>query len=142
MRKLYKLAGLPKRDRALLFQAALLLAIVKLGLILFPFQTLRQWLAKISPQFTPQSPLSAEKVTWAIEVASRYIPGGVKCLTRALAARVLLARQGYITQLHIGVAKDERGQLEAHAWVESEGRVVMGRLHDGERFIPLANFKH
>jgi hypothetical protein len=48
----------------------------------------------------------------------------------------LLVRQGYPALLHIGAAKGEGGQLRAHAWVESEGRVVIGG-HDLGRYAPL-----
>jgi hypothetical protein len=39
---------------------------------------------------------------------------------------MLLARRGYPALLHIGVAKGKEGQFQAHAWVESEGKVVIG----------------
>jgi Transglutaminase-like superfamily len=142
MRKLSKFVRLQQRDRGLLFKTVLLLAAVKLGLALLPFQTLRRLLAKLSQRLPPQRPLSVAKAIWAIEVASRYMPGGAKCLVRALATQVLLARQGYATQLRIGVAKGDRDRLEAHAWVESQGRVVIGRLNNWERFIPLPDLKN
>jgi hypothetical protein len=36
----------------------------------------------------------------------------------------------------LGIAKDERGRIEAHAWVEVSGRVILG---DGDlkRYVPL-----
>jgi hypothetical protein len=39
--------------------------------------------------------------------------------------------------LRIGVAKGEAGKLEAHAWVESQGRIVIGGLRDLPYFTPL-----
>ncbi|MDY6781432.1 MAG: lasso peptide biosynthesis B2 protein [Cyanobacteriota bacterium] len=136
-----KFVRLEPRDRLLLIQAALLLSAIKLGLALFSFKSLRQRLAQFSPNSTPQVPIPVETVVWAIEVASRYIPGGARCLARALAASALLSRQGYPSQLRIGVAKDEVGQLEAHAWVELEGQAIVGRLRDGDRFVPLSDLK-
>lgn len=132
---------LQPRDRFLLVQAALLLSAVKLGLALFSFQQLRRRLAQFSPHSTPQNPVPVETVVWAIETASRHIPGGARCLARALAAGVLLSRQGYASVLRIGVAKDAIGQLEAHAWVEIEGEAIVGRLRDRDRFIPLPDLK-
>ena len=38
--------------------------------------------------------------------------------------------------LHIGAVKDEEGKFLAHAWVESEGRVVIGG-HELERYTRL-----
>ncbi|MBD2576892.1 lasso peptide biosynthesis B2 protein [Oscillatoria sp. FACHB-1406] len=141
MKKLYRLARLNGRDRVLFLQAAFLLAIVKLGLTRFSFQTLHRWLAKIFSKSTPKYVVPAEKILWAVETASRNLPGGAKCLNRALVAQTLLARQGYPARLRIGVAKNACGQLEAHAWVENEERILVGRLVDGERFVPLADFE-
>jgi ABC-type molybdenum transport system ATPase subunit/photorepair protein PhrA len=57
---------------------------------------------------------------------------------RGLAGEVLLIRAGYSAQVRIGVAKDPAGKLEAHAWVESDGRVVIGD-HDLHRFTTLGS---
>jgi hypothetical protein len=53
-----------------------------------------------------------------------------------MAAQVLLRRNGHPADLRFGVRRSER-KLEAHAWVESRGRVVIGR---GQltRFTPLS----
>lgn len=145
MRRLSKFLDLEQRDRVLLLNAALLLAATKLGLRLLPFQTLRRLLARLKPAADlasfPPTDLYFQKIVWAVEVASRYIPGGEKCLARALVAHNLLTRQGYAAQLRIGVAKDEEGKLEAHAWVESEGQIAIGRVRNWERFVPLPHFE-
>ena len=63
----------------------------------------------------PQSdPTTIDRVVWAVEVASRYVPK-TTCLTRALTAQVLLGRLGHTTSLRIGVARNAAGQLETHA---------------------------
>jgi len=85
----------------------------------------------------PAEKTSVDKVIWAVSVASHYMPGGVKCLARALATQILLHWHGYPADLQIGVAKGEAGQLEAHAWVESQGQIVMGYLSNLSRFTPL-----
>lgn len=140
MRRLHKFLHLTSGDRRLLASTVFLLTAIRLGLWILPFQTLRQILAKITPtttdlQETDQASMS--RVVWAIAVASGCMPGGVKCLARALATQVLLGRRGWRTQIRIGVAKGEGGQLEAHAWVESQGRIVIGGLKDLGRFSPL-----
>ncbi len=140
MKRLRKLLQLPKRDRFLLASTALLLGAIKLGLLLLPFQTLRRLLARMTlahSQLQQADQASVGKVVWAVEVASRYMPGGVKCLARALATQVLLEKRGHPAHLRIGVAKSESGQLEAHAWVESQGKIVIGSLADLARYTPL-----
>src|SRR5438309_451978 len=72
-----------------------------------------------------------DRVVWAVVVASRYVPMST-CLTQALAAQVLLARRGYSAHLHIGVAKEgAEAKLKAHAWVESDGKVLIGSSEPG-----------
>jgi hypothetical protein len=61
----------------------------------------------------------------------------VKCLARALATQHLLAVNGYGAQLRIGVAKESSGKLEAHAWVEYQGNVIIGGLQHLSAFTPL-----
>jgi len=82
-------------------------------------------------------PLSAEQIAWAVGVASRYVPAA-NCLTQALAATRMLERAGYDASLQIGVSRSESGPLDAHAWVDCEGRTVIGMSDELERFVPLA----
>ncbi|WP_341526359.1 lasso peptide biosynthesis B2 protein [Nostoc sp. UHCC 0302] len=137
MKQLLKLLRLINKDRYLLINSFILLGLVKLGLWLLPFQTLRQLLARIS-QPNPrldQAPIS--KIIWAINVSTRYMPSGAKCLARALVCQVLMTRRGYSPELRIGVAKSQEGKLEAHAWIESQGQVVIGDLKELPRFTQL-----
>jgi len=61
-----------------------------------------------------------------VTTAARYVPRAT-CLTQALAAQWLFAWFGCPTLLRIGVAKGDDKALRVHAWLESEGRVVVGR---------------
>jgi hypothetical protein len=131
---------LPAAERRLLVKAALLLVAIRLGLGLLPFQTLRHLLAQVAEVptgFRETNRSSTEGIAWAVEVAGRHLPGAGTCLTQALAAHVLLRRQGYPTLLHIGVLKGEEGRLEAHAWLKSGDKVVIGG-GELERFTVLA----
>jgi hypothetical protein len=49
---------------------------------------------------------------------------------------MLLARRGYPALLHIGVVKGEQEQFQAHAWVVTEGEIVMGGS-ELARYAPL-----
>jgi hypothetical protein len=68
--------------------------------------------------------------------AARFVPGAT-CLPQALAAEAILRRQGHPADLRLGVKRGDDG-VEAHAWVESYGRVIVGE-GDGalDRFEPL-----
>lgn len=128
MKRLHKFLHLTSGDRRLLVSTALLLAAVRLGLRLLPFRILQRVLNRLAS--APAGSLGAnrssvDRLVWAVTVASHYVPKAT-CLTQALAAQVLLGRRGHLSQLRVGVAKGEEGQLEAHAWLESQGKVIVG----------------
>jgi hypothetical protein len=137
MKRLRKFLSLTPSDRVLLINALLLLGAIRLGLKLLPFQTLRRLLARIAQPIRTLLEVekaSVDKVAWAVMVASHYIPGA-RCLAQALATQVLLERRGYPTQLRIGFTRDKGGQMSAHAWVESQGRVAIGGAGNMARYI-------
>ncbi|KOP22751.1 hypothetical protein AMR41_30245 [Hapalosiphon sp. MRB220] len=138
MRLLFKFLRFEAGDRHLLIMTLILLAAMRLGLWLLPFRTLLKLLARISQPVHPQpaNPVSIHKIVWAVNIASRYMLG-VKCLARALTTQFLMNRYSHPCQLRIGVAKDKTGILEAHAWIEHQGKIVIGNLSDLSRFIPL-----
>jgi hypothetical protein len=74
------------------------------------------------------------RVAWTVETTARSIPQAT-CLTQALAAQVMLSRAGEEPSLHIGVATD-RGAFEAHAWLELNGRPLVGD-RDLDRYARL-----
>jgi len=139
MKRIRKFLRIHRTDRRLLVKSVFLVGFIRLGLWLLPLQTLRRLLARIaraSPELQEADAAVIDRAAWAVKVASRYMPKAT-CLTQALAVQMLLSRRGYPVHLRIGVAKGERGQLEAHAWVESQERIVIGGLVDLSRYTPL-----
>ncbi len=136
-----KFFRLRRRDRNSLIKTFILLTLIRLSLWLLPFQTLRRLLDSISqspqPQDQPPNPRNVNRVIWMVNTCSYYVPGQVKCLARALTTQVLLHRHNHDSQLRIGVTKTPHGQLEAHAWVELNGQVVIGQVDDLARFTPM-----
>ena len=80
---------------------------------------------------------SAARVAHLVSIASHLVPGGGHCLTKALVAESLLLRRGYAVEMTIGVAKGEKGQLIAHAWLECDGTVLIGGDESVNRFTEL-----
>ena len=125
MAALRSLLRLPWRERVWLLQAAALLWAIRLGLWLLPFQMVRRVIAKYARSGVAASTLPSERVAWAVASASLVVPAAT-CLVQALAAQLLLGWRGRATQLCIGVARDEAGRIEAHAWLEHDGTIVIG----------------
>lgn len=119
---------LPAAQRCLLIRAAVLVGAIRLGLWLLPFRVVRGTVRRLAPPV--QGPVAgdwraAARIAWAVRLVSRYVPAAT-CLTQALAVQVLLRQWGYPACLRIGVAREADGKLAAHAWVESQGRIVIG----------------
>ena len=132
--------SLSPSERHLLFRAGLLLLAVRLGLWLLPFKRLVGFFPapKRHTGGLPQTdPSMANRIVWAVEAASRYVPRAT-CLVQALAAQVLLSGAGVPAILRLGVAKDSTGRFQAHAWVENGGEIMIGGC-DLENYTP---FRH
>jgi len=69
---------------------------------------------------------AAERIGWAVQVAGRRVPFGHNCLAQALTACLLLRRHGHGAALRVGVARDAHARFTAHAWVENDGKVLVG----------------
>lgn len=136
MNRLGKLSQLSSEDRRLLIQSGILMAGVRVGLWLLPFQRLRQLLTKVGPSRHNADSPNVDRVVWAVKTTSRYVPSA-SCLTQALAAQTLLERRGYPVELRIGVARNEEGTFQAHAWLEDRGRVLIGDLPNLTHYAPL-----
>jgi hypothetical protein len=136
-----KLRHLSRRERRLLVQSASLLPAVHFLQQAFPFRVWREWLEP-RPGLPPAPPSpsdapSADEIAWSVEVARRWVPGRYQCLPSAYAAHLLLHHYGHASIIHVGVSRDATGKVEAHAWVECEGRTLIGAIEDLARFIPL-----
>ena len=142
MDRFRRFASLPSDDRRLLLAALAVVASVRIALWVLPFGSLRSAIERVKRphRFPSIARPDADRIAWAVAVTAGYIPGAT-CLTRAIAGEVLLSRAGLPAELRIGVATDGYRKLEAHAWIESGGRVVLGD-HDLHRFTPLAPSTH
>ena len=69
-----------------------------------------------------------------VEGCSWNLPGEYTCLPKAMAGFLLCAGYGYRTEIRFGVDRTDRGELDAHAWLEYEGDIVLGLLPRMERF--------
>jgi|SRR5208282_3438378 len=123
-------------DQGLLIQAALAVVNAKLAIRTLPLPTARAIVTRQQRLGWMVVPVRADRIVWAVETASRAIPGMKNCLVQAVAAEAMLIQAGYPCELRIGAAKKAPDELIAHAWVESEGRVVIGDF-ELDRYTPL-----
>jgi hypothetical protein len=120
-----KLRTLGAADRSLVIEAAMSLVCVSLGLRLLPFPILRTCLDRRSRGIGH----SIDRITWSVKAAGRRLPG-TTCLAEALVVHSMLRRYGHAAELRLGVRDATFGKspLDAHAWVECNGTVVIGTV--------------
>ncbi len=83
----------------------------------------------------PTNRLRAKQTVWAVHTAAKWLLGEKPCLTQALVARHLLRPYGVETSLHLGAMRSEGGAVEAHAWLERDGVVVIGGDVSPQKYV-------
>ena len=128
----------PRREQALVAEAAATLLLIRVLLTFLPFERWRALLAPRSQTSTePASLETARQIAWAVQRVSQRLPLSVACLARALAVQQMLGRRRLPSQLRIGVHRDDQGAFGAHAWVECDGDVLIGALPNLDEYSLL-----
>jgi Transglutaminase-like superfamily len=123
-----------------LLQSLALLPLTSLALWLLGFQRLRATLTRLAPVGHASNRGDVELIRRARETArmvgtaARRGPYHATCLPRSLTLWWLLRSRRIDSDLCIGVRKD-KGQFEAHAWVELRGLVLNDGSDVRERFM-------
>jgi hypothetical protein len=133
-----RVVALPTRERHLLCLTLVLMAHVRAALSLLPSRTSLRLVRRLAilPDRAPRADRPAPaQLAWAVETASRVVPRAT-CLTQAVVGKLLLRHFGYDAQLCVGVARSSGGAFYAHAWVEREGRTLIGATRTAS-FTPL-----
>jgi hypothetical protein len=133
-----RLVGLTVSDALLLSEAAACLLLARIGL-LFSYRAVNRLDHEHSGEPRSSSLTGTPaRIVWALQALSRRLPGKNTCLVQALAAQAMLRRRGYASELRIGVSgRGPTGAIKAHAWVECDGRVVLGQLEDLNSYAVL-----
>ncbi len=135
-RRLAKFFRLSFPDQRLLMRAALAVVGAKLAIRTLSLPRARAAVTRLERLGWIVRPARADRIVWAVETAGGAIPGMKNCLVQAVAAEAMLLRAGHPCELRIGAAKNGPRELIAHAWLESEGRVLIGDF-ELDRYAPL-----
>lgn len=142
MRALRKFLTLARGDRRLIMVSAAALAGIGIGLKLLAFTKVLKIVNRFSDRNSCRERGSRHRpdtLVWAVLAVSRYSPVHFGCLVQALAAKIVLGREGYPAVVRIGVAPTGGGGLRAHAWLECCGETLIGGK-DREDFRALPCF--
>lgn len=123
---MHRVFRLSVRDLGMLAEAFVVLTASRLALWCLPYRRVSNWAVARRAGASVESREVAERVGLAIARASRWTPWRCTCLVQALAAQWMLSRRMSEARLRIGVTREDKTELEAHAWVESAGVLVTG----------------
>jgi hypothetical protein len=138
-RKLRAARTLSATERWTLCQAWALLLAVDVGLRTLPFPQVQRAIAGVQPSMSGESgqtQATIQRLQRLVSVAARNHLYPMTCLRRSLALQWLLRRRGIVTQLRLGVQKEER-DLNAHAWLEYAGHPIAESPEALARFASL-----
>lgn len=79
------------------------------------------------------------RISFAIHVMSRYTFWESQCFVKAIAGMKMLERRKIESTLYLGTAKDESGQLIAHAWLRSGSFFISGK-EEMRKFTIVSKF--
>lgn len=135
----------PWRRKAAALEAAAALVAARVALACLPFGWLVRWAGAVQPggegqgtsapgaPAAPDGPLPAKArgVGAMIPWAAARLPVHANCMVQALAGLAMLRRRGIPGRLVLGLRRDDPAAgLEAHAWVEVRGQVLIGAETD------------
>jgi len=123
--RLTRLLRLSLSDQRLLISAAVALLTAKVCVRALRLPLARKIALRIQCLGIGAREAHAGRIVWAIDTASRTIPRMNNCLVRAVAAEALFLRARHPCEIKLGAAKSGR-EFAAHAWLESDGDVVIG----------------
>ena len=69
---------------------------------------------------------TALALSQTVNALARRVPWPSACMDRALALHRLMEKRGLPHTLYMGVKKNDKQKLEAHAWVTAGGKVLTG----------------
>lgn len=134
-------SDLPPDERRALATLLVLVPALHVAIKVSGYPRVRAWIDRASrPREDRTDESTAAMLENAYGLASRRLaarpwwPGN--CLSRSLAVLWRLRRHGIDAMLRLGVHRSDGG-LDAHAWIEIDGRVINDRNDVSDRFAPL-----
>lgn len=141
MKSPFKFLLLPYRRKKLLVKSLFLVVSVRVALWVMPFERVSSWLGGADLPESKGRPSDWDAIREAaacVRLCSQFVPRAT-CLTQALATRSLLHSMRLNSSLKIGVDKDANQKFIAHAWIEVEDKIIIGRTPDIRRYSIMSH---
>jgi len=128
---LRRFAALAPADRRLVLAAAAWFTLLRIALRIVPLSRLLHWCEQRHRHHAIAARPDPERIAWATRTVARRLAPPASCLPQALTAQVLLGGAGRASTLRFGARLDHASSFGAHAWLECDGRWIVGEEQAG-----------
>ncbi len=144
--RLKKWIALSPAERRTIVFLMIVLPIVDGGVRILGYARCRSLLTRAQAPFgwagrgalVAESAVDAPRLARLVGIAALNGPYRAACLCRALTLWAMLKGSGVDARMKFGVRRQNE-TIEAHAWVECEGRVLIDRAHVAHSYAVLEN---
>ena len=134
MRRLAKFLSLSLHEKQLFCEAFGLLLLSQMCVKIIAFRHIYRFLSALSDETTLQRSYDVRIVNLSLLRAASLLPWKSLCLSRSIAAFIMLRRRGVPAVMLIG-ARFEHSLIYAHAWIEA--RYVADIESEEPAYMPL-----
>ncbi len=140
---MYHFFRLTRDEKHFFFEALCETLLVRIVTTVWSTRKYASWLgeSQIETKETELEPEAKEQVLQvkAAISRSRHLIWARKCLVESIAAKRMLNRRKIPATLYMGVAKDEKGKMIAHAWLRS-GNIWVSGGRNRHKFTTVGAF--
>src|SRR5262245_25020027 len=129
MGRLHRFWSLPRREKKFFCEAGILLLFANLCVKALAFRHIDSFLRgrwNDRPAVTGDEAGDSRLINLSLARAANLFPWESLCLSRSVAAFIMLRRRGIPAILFAGVKVREDTSLSAHAWVHTGGEAIEG----------------
>jgi hypothetical protein len=143
MKRVFRLLRANGSEIRVLATAVVAMGVIRVALAAIPLKRVIRWInADQSRSAGAKLPsLDIQRAALRIAQAGAFCPLPTTCLSRTLAAHMIMSRLGFSSVPRIGVSTAD-GNFEAHAWLECQDGIVIGQKSpDGKTYMPVVSLE-
>ena len=129
MGRLRKYRKLPTRERKLFREALFNLYLSKCHLLIFSFKRIRE-IFENKGKLDEIDPMEIDLIKLSIHRANKCVFWKHTCLVNTLSARRMLNKRNITSIASLGVRKNEKNALIAHAWIKAGNFEIIPKESD------------